>query len=123
MNDKEIIKALPQIKYGGCKGCAYGILSGDDRCGMKGCKIARDALDLIKRQQTDIIMLKQNRVTLPERIEIVDNARKQAVREFADRLKSKCRDSVELDDYRMTVVTKSDIDDLANEMFPEQKGE
>lgn len=42
--------------------------------------------------------------------------REEAIREFAEKLKHRCRDSVELDDYRVTVVTKSDIDDLVEEM-------
>lgn len=47
--------------------------------------------------------------------EVVNKIRAEAIKEFAERLKSKCRDSVELDDYRMTVVTKSDIDTTVKE--------
>lgn len=104
----------------------------------------RDILDLINRQQAEIdrlnidlmamrgaansykahyedlksenLVLSQKRIAMFERIEIIDNARIKAIREFAEKLKNKCRDSVELDDYRVTVVTKSDIDDLVEEM-------
>lgn len=117
MTDAEVIKALPQIKYGGCKGCTYGILSGDDRCGMKGCKIARDALTLIQRQQADIIMLEQNRVTFPERIKIVDNARKQAVREFAEVMKENLQNVAkeEIMGCEYYLIGLSFIDNLAKE--------
>ena len=49
-------------------------------------------------------------------IEFVTKIKTNTIREFSDRLKSKCHDSVELDDYRITVVTKTDIDDLGEEM-------
>lgn len=44
------------MRYGGhgCKNCKYDNGKGDDRCGLKGCKIARYALDLITRQQAKI---------------------------------------------------------------------
>lgn len=49
MTDNQIIKALPKILYGGhgCKKCKYYMMVGDERCGLKGCYIARQALDLI----------------------------------------------------------------------------
>ena len=52
--DEEIIKALSGIFYGGaCIGCRYGITKGEDRCGLKGCKIARRAIDLINRLKAE----------------------------------------------------------------------
>ena len=56
MTDKEIIKALELKKYGGhsCVKCKYGSTKGEDRCGIKGCNITRNALDLINRQQAEI---------------------------------------------------------------------
>ena len=55
MTDNEIIKALSNMTYGGhyCSKCKYDNGKGDDRCGLKGCKIARYALDLITRQQAE----------------------------------------------------------------------
>lgn len=60
MTDNEIIKALPKVLYGGhgCRKCKYDNGEGDDRCGIKGCKIARSALDLITRQKEEIERLK-----------------------------------------------------------------
>ena len=61
MTDNEIIKALPKMLYGGhtCRNCKYGNGKGDDRCGLKGCKIARNAIDLIIRQQEEIERLRK----------------------------------------------------------------
>lgn len=55
LTDKDIIKALPNMTYGGhyCAKCKYDNGKGNDRCGLKGCKIARYALDLITRQQAE----------------------------------------------------------------------
>lgn len=63
MNKEQIIKALNTLKYGGhsCTNCKDGITKGEDRCGLKGCKIARDALALIKDQDEQIFKL-ENRL-------------------------------------------------------------
>ena len=55
LTDSEIVNALSKVRYGGhgCKNCKYDNGKGDDRCGLKGCKIARYALDLITRQKTE----------------------------------------------------------------------
>lgn len=55
LTDSEIVNALSKVRYGGhgCKNCKYDNGKGDDRCGLKGCKIARYALDLITRQQAE----------------------------------------------------------------------
>lgn len=60
LTDSEIVNALSKVRYGGhgCKNCKYDNGKGDDRCGLKGCKIARYALDLITRQQAEIENLK-----------------------------------------------------------------
>ena len=56
MTDNEIIKALEGVTYGGnsCAECKHKVSKGDERCGLKGCNIARNALDLINRQQAEI---------------------------------------------------------------------
>ena len=56
MTDNEIIKALEGMTYGGhsCMHCKYGTTKSEDRCGLQGCKIGRDALDLINRQKAEI---------------------------------------------------------------------
>lgn len=145
MTDKKIIKALPQIKYGGCKGCTYGIFSGDDRCGMKGCKIARDALDLIHRQQAEINQFAEaNKMVadlktaetnktedemlkklLTQRVEFIPNnydiktIQRDAVRQFAKKLKEQafeCDISFGLGSQRIRqAVAVDDIDNLVKE--------
>ena len=61
LTDSEIVNALSKVRYGGhgCKNCKYDNGKGDDRCGLKDCKIARYALDLITRQQTEIERLRK----------------------------------------------------------------
>ena len=61
MTDNDIIKALGGISYGGhsCTKCKYKITKGEERCGLKGCKIARNALDLINRQKARIKELEE----------------------------------------------------------------
>lgn len=143
MTDKEIIKALEccDVTSGNCANCPSKYRRRSDCIRI----LTRDTIELINRQQAKIEHLVEvNKMViepktaetedevlkrlLTQRVEFIPNSqdvediKKEAVREFADRLKSKCRDSVGLDDYRMTVVTKSDINNLVSEMFPEQKG-
>lgn len=46
----EAVKALKSIRYGGhsCAKCKYKVKTDADGCGTEGCKIARNAVDLIK---------------------------------------------------------------------------
>ena len=66
LTDKEIVKALPKVRYGGhgCAKCKYDNGKGEDRCGLKGCKIARYALDLINRLQEENERLKTEKDNL-----------------------------------------------------------
>lgn len=92
MNDADIIKGLSQITYAGhgCKKCNYGIKKGEDRCGLKGCKIAKEALDLICRQQVKIEELEETHWNECMQIAQYDDDNKsEAVRNFAENLKSK----------------------------------
>lgn len=89
-SDKEIIKALENKKYGGhsCVNCKYGITKGEDRCGLKGCYIARNALDLINRQQKTIERLKgfvSPTVKLINEYDI-SVAKIEAIKEFASEI-------------------------------------
>ena len=76
LTDSEIGKALSNMTYGGhyCAKCKYDNGKGEDRCGLKGCKIARYASDLITRQKAEIERLRR---VLPERsgvFTVVENA-------------------------------------------------
>ena len=55
MTDEQIIKALPIVAYGGhsCNECKYSRIKDENRCGLKGCLITRNALDLINRLKAE----------------------------------------------------------------------
>ena len=122
LSDNEIIKALPKILYGGhgCTNCRYGVTKGDERCGLKGCIIARNALDLINRQKAEIEFLKQDALT-PVVTKIGDEiARRQkikaeAIKEFAERLKKAGFNGMDVV-IPEEVVFIDDIDNLVKEM-------
>lgn len=89
MNDAEIINGLEDSIEFICKKCQKDCKR--TPCDMHFYKNIRD---LIKHQQAEIEQLKfknlalsQNRITMPERLEIVNNARDKAIREFAEKLK------------------------------------
>ena len=135
LTDSEIVNALSKVRYGGhgCKNCKYDDGKGDDRCGLKGCKIARYALDLITRQQAKIEeFMKETAVTT-----LIDDAvvytptiedfkkfkkkfKSEAAKECAEKLKEKsikiefvCSGALVRTDY---TITKDDLDNLVKEM-------
>jgi hypothetical protein len=92
MIDNEIIKALESEIHG----VEYVDGFSADNVSVE---LLKNTLDLIARQKAEIERLKfenlallQNRITMPERLEIVNNARDKAIREFAEKLKSKLAD-------------------------------
>lgn len=121
MTETEILKALPTIAYGGhaCMNCKYKISEGDDRCGLKGCNIARNALNLINRKNAEIENLESRIFALNDTNKILMESQeiyaKNIVKEFAERLKE--MPSVTNCEYEWLVL---DIDDLVKEMT-EQK--
>lgn len=80
-------------------------------------KIARQKAE-IDRLKSENLALSQKRITMVERIDIVNNARNKAIREFAERLKSK-EQMVEAADY-FFAVSVEDIDELVKEMTEEK---
>lgn len=121
MTDNEIIKALGCISYGGhsCVECKHKVSKGDERCGLKGCNITRNALDLINRQKAEIERLncqvnrlkrydEERDVRLHARL--TAKARSEAIKEFADRLKKKCNY------ITWDGISPSMVDDIAKEM-------
>lgn len=129
LTDNEIIKALPNMTYGGhyCLKCKYDNGKGNDRCGLKGCKIARYALDLITRQQAEIERLKQIVGFTPARGSrkspllnaVLDNVRAEAYREFAEVLKKKLYIA---DNNWHPVVCEEEIDEALKELEGEDDG-
>jgi Fe-S-cluster containining protein len=118
MNDAEIINGLEDSIEFICKKCQKDCKR--TPCDMHFYKNIRD---LIKHQQAEIEQLKfknlalsQNRITMPERLEIVNNARDKAIREFAEKLKATFPDR---QDSRCTLddcYTLDIIDNLVKQM-------
>lgn len=119
MTDNEIIKALECCIVEGemmCNKCPL-----ESECAhypLDDIK-AMYALDLIKRQKTEIDKLKieicalsQKRITFPERLKIVKHAREHAIKKFAERLKKL---------KQMPLITNNDIDNLVKEMTGDEK--
>lgn len=135
LTDSEIVNALSKVRYGGhgCKNCKYDNGKGDDRCGLKGCKIARYALDLITRQQakidefmkeTAVTTLLDDAVVYTPTLEDYNKFKKkfksEAAKEFAERVKEFMHNKFKtLDEYEFEYITESDIDNLLKEMVGE----
>ncbi len=121
MTDNEIIKALECC---GSNGWGEEDVRPCDNCPMQECEdceveLPDYALNLINRQKAEIEKLKfenlalsQKRITMFERIELVNNARTKAIREFANRLKY----GVSITSGRITC---EDIDNLVKGMTEE----
>ena len=88
LTDEQIIKDLPKILFGGhgCRKCKFYSLGGDERCGVKGCIIARNALDLINHLKADNERMINSGYALDIR-----TVKTEAYKEFAERLKEKKR--------------------------------
>ena len=92
MTDNEIIKALPTVAYGGhsCGKCKYRHIKDENRCGLKGCLIARNALDLIHRQKAEVEKLKEENQRITENFncqQIVCGDFCEIIKKQADELK------------------------------------
>ena len=130
MTDEQIVKALECLKYGGhsCVDCKHKIHKGEQRCGLKPCNIARNAVDLIKRQQAEIDRLKSMDLQIEVSKKLEKEIKTEAIREFAERLTDIIVDSIErsLDNpngnnYCITDVYTC-IDNLVAEMTEGGKG-
>lgn len=124
MSDEDIIKALTSdrfFSYGGhsCVRCKYRYHKGEERCGVKGCKIARAALDLINRQKAEIEELQKRIVFWREYMDYhPERERAEVIKEFAERLKEKAEGCgrIELNGYTYCAVGLHHIDNLVKEM-------
>ncbi|MBQ8357888.1 MAG: hypothetical protein IJX39_08805 [Clostridia bacterium] len=60
MKPEDVMRALAKMTYGGrsCTDCKYGKKRGEDRCGLKGCRIAQTALALLREKDAEIERLK-----------------------------------------------------------------
>lgn len=110
MTDGQIIKALEICKTNTCKGCSY---YEEYQSGVKClCNLIRDALDLIIRQKAKI----ENEIK---------EIKSEAIKEFAERLKS-ISIGLEIGDdkkIKMMVVSTTAIDNIAKEMTEVKENE
>lgn len=139
LKDEEIIKAMPTISYGGhsCEKCKYRHIKDGHRCGLEGCFIARNALDLINRlkvkneKNENIIRLADKTIEtrnaeierLQKAIKVQDivieqqdyklkRAKTEAIKEFWEKLKERRQWDVDIPEYVFT----ASGDNLVKEM-------
>lgn len=132
MTDNDIIKALEScaIKHEHCTSCPFKFT--DKNCDL----LMTHAYGLVNRQKAEIEKLKlenrvlsQNRITMPERLEIVNNARDKAIKEFAEKIKDHCNEIVNQEwNKKTSPVSWSDayedfIDDIDNLILIEEMTE
>ena len=119
MTDNEIIKSMQCVIGNGvnCSECAYQKTLPFPSC-TRMC--AKNALDLINRQNAEIERLNIESETLAtqlkgayEQIHKLNMAKSETIKEFAERLKEKLQWDVEFDNK---LVFESDIDNLVKEM-------
>lgn len=120
MTDEQVIKALSELTYGGhsCIGCTYKVDKGEERCGVKGCNIARCAIDLIKRQQAEIERLEADREALINGQITLQKMYAEAIKKFAERLKD---DVANIPAWGSVAAKK--IDNLVKELTEGSNGE
>ena len=97
LTDEDVVKALMNLKYGGhsCKTCKYDAVKREDRCGLKGCYIAKNALDLINRLKADKEALINGQESLMKHLE----RKKEIITELdkeVERLKNILKNGCEL---------------------------
>ena len=115
MKDKEIVKALEYAKEMEMEDV---VIYYEDVCTL---------LDIINRLQAEIERLKienrilsQKRVNLFERLEIIDKAKTEAYKEFAERLKEKYKDHYRYDEFRVRCLNIQ-TDNILKEMVGEDE--
>lgn len=125
MTDKEIIQALECCGTATCisNSCPYEKIHDIPTCTTK---LTRDALDLIKKQQAEVERLTVNMnafgLGMKTEKERSDNARTEAIKEFADRLKAKKHEcGCNFRKKPVFAVTEEKIDEAYKEMVGEDK--
>lgn len=109
MTDSDIMQALLSHEQWGIDACDSCPLTPGKACGMQ---LAREALQLIKRQKTEIEALIAGQETLQK---YIATARAEAIKEFAERLKACCGNNTDAP----IIWVKGTIDNLVKEMTEE----
>lgn len=128
MTDEQIVKALEQCgiyefddKQESCKECPF--------CGCDYCKyeLCDFALALIKRQQAEIEDLRE--IIFTDRTEAIKKLKAEAIKEFAENLKSRIRKDIDEQGMFPLPYTKKAydtvmifIDNLVREMTEKEGG-
>ena len=116
MTDNEIIKALEccgNIVDSTCKGCVYHETY-NASCVVR---LMRDALYLINRQKAEIERLQKEKAKIHKLIpKMIKEAKSEAVKEFAERLKKSDVNTRMLYSSVVYELGEDDIDNLVEEM-------
>ena len=119
MNENDVIKALECcMKGNNCGGCCpYD--DEDDTCEECTSKLAKDALDLIKRQWAEIERLKE--IANPKCQQCVEQTRKNSIIEVADEMKHRMLYwSYDFQYNSEYIAANREIDDIVKEMTEEK---
>ena len=101
MTDNEIIKALECCGAGICKEECFGyFMKGTSKCTTE---LTKNALALINRQKAEIEELRE--IVFMDRSEAIKQLKADAVKEFAERLKSKHRRILDYDEAGFSAPT------------------
>ena len=114
MTDNEIVKALECCIKDDCDNCP-------DTFGNCEHNAMRNALDLINRQKAEIEMLREGIRFERERVNaipnLIKNAKPEAIKEFAERLKERVVSKYDYTDIRVF----KELDNLVKEMTEVQE--
>lgn len=120
MTDENIKKALEccgkNVLYENCVDCPYEKDFGKDH--ICTIKVAKDALDLINRQQAEIDRLKKG--WKADVIE-TENIKAEAIKEYKEKLREHAYLDSGITGFQEMVVDLSDIENIADEMVGEGK--
>ena len=122
MTDEQIVEALKYCSKGETICFMCPLYNKTDHCVDM---LAKNALDLIDRQQAEIERLEKIRKADNNLItslnKCYETAKAEAIKEFAEKLKEKCyEDFQETDEMLSPYVTDDDIDNLLKEMLGEE---
>ena len=116
MTDNDIIKALECCENAHCRDCAY---FQEDLCGDR---LREDAHKLINRQKAKIERLQEQLGKIGEHsLLLIQNARTEAIKEFADRLEEHFCDYDLPNYYYFRAVDEETINEIVKEMVGEME--
>lgn len=118
MTDEQIIKALEAHTSQNCGDCPYDTNLTD----MCVSPVMKDALDLIKRQQEEIDLLKMDNEKMTTKVfemamkkVITEKTRAEAIKEFAEKLEHKLANNADISHAGWYSVI-ADMQELGKEM-------